>query len=99
MKLCRVIGKGDASIKEAGLEAATLLVVQEIDTAMTGSGPLLLAVDAKGAGLGEIVAVVTGSTAVRSVGKGDVPYDAVVVAIMDHLSIHGKEIYNKNQEA
>jgi microcompartment protein CcmK/EutM len=99
MKLCRVIGKGDASIKEPGLDAATLLVVQEVDTAMTASGQVLLAVDTKGAGLGEIVAVVTGSAALRSVGKGDVPYDAVVVAIMDHVSVHGKEIYNKNQEA
>ncbi len=99
MKLCKVIGKGDASIKEAGLEAAKLLVVQEVDTKMASSGPLLLAVDTKGAGMGELVAVVTGSSAVRSVGKGDVPYDAVVVAIMDHVSIHGTEVYNKNQEA
>ena len=45
MKLCRVIGKGDASIKEAGLDAATLLVVQEVGTKMTASGPLLLAVE------------------------------------------------------
>ena len=99
MKLCRVIGKGDASIKQAGLDAVTLLVVQEVDTTMTASGPLLLAVNIEKAGLGEIVAVLTGSTAARSVGKGDVPYDAVVVAIMDHVSIRGKEIYNKNQEA
>jgi ethanolamine utilization protein EutN len=98
MRLCRVIGKGDASIKEAGLEAATLLVVQAVDTAMTSSGPLLLAVDTKGAGMGEVVAVVTGGSAARNVAKGDVPYDAVVVAIMDHVSIDGKEVYNKNQE-
>jgi ethanolamine utilization protein EutN len=99
MKLCRVIGKGDASVKEPGLEAAKLLVVQEVDTARASAGPLLLAVDTKGAGMGELVAVVTGSSAVRSVGKGDVPYDAVVVAIMDHVSIGGTEVYNKNQEA
>ena len=98
MKLCRVIGKGEASIKEAGLEAATLLVVQAVDTAMTSSGPLLLAVDTKGAGVGEVVAVVTGGSAARNVAKRDVPYDAVVVAIMDHVSIDGKEVYNKNQE-
>ncbi len=99
MRLCRVIGKGDASVKEAGLEAVTLLVLQDVDATMTSKGPLLLAADTKGAGMGELVAVVTGSSAVRSVGKGDVPYDAVVVAIMDHVSIHGKNIYNKNVEA
>ena len=99
MKVCRVIGKGDASIKEPGLEGARLVVVQEVDGRMEAGGPLLLAVDPKGAGLGEIVAVVTGSQAARTAGHGEVPYDAVVVAIMDHLTIHGAEVYNKNQEA
>ncbi len=99
MKLCRVIGKGDASVKEAGLEGTKLVVVQEVDNNMRGGGPLLLAVDPKGAGMGEIVAVATGSLAVRTVGHGEVPYDAVVVALMDHVTIHYKEVYNKNQEA
>jgi microcompartment protein CcmK/EutM len=99
MKLCIVVGKGDSSVKHPGLEGAKLLVVQEINTALKPHGGYILAVDTQGAGVGELVAVVTGSAAIRTVGKGDVPYDAAVVAIMDHLFVNGSEVYNKNQEA
>ena len=99
MKLCIVVGKGDSSVKHPGLAGARLLVLQEIDKAMKPQGGLILAVDTQGAGMGELVAVVTGSAAIRSLGQGDVPYDAAIVAIMDHLSVNGREIYNKNQEA
>ena len=69
MKLCIVIGKGDSSVKHQGLDGAKLLVVQEIDPTIKPGGPYILAVDTQGAGVGELVAVVTGSTALRSVGK------------------------------
>jgi len=99
MKLCIVVGKGDSSVKHPGLAGATLLVLQEIDKALKPQGSFILAVDTQGAGLGELVAVVTGSAAIRSVGPGDVPYDAAIIAIMDHVSLNGRDTYNKNQEA
>jgi microcompartment protein CcmK/EutM len=99
MKLCIVVGKADSSVKHTGLEGTKLLVVQEIDESLKPHGAFILAVDTQGAGIGELVAVVTGSAAIRSVGKGDVPYDAAIVAIMDHLFVNGTQIYNKNQEA
>jgi ethanolamine utilization protein EutN len=99
MKLCRVVGKGDAAVKQQGLDGRKLLVVQEIDGTAVAAGPLILAVDTQGAGVGEVVAVVTGSAAIRSVAKGDVPYDAAIVAIMEHLHINGRQVYNRNQEA
>jgi microcompartment protein CcmK/EutM len=99
MKLCKVVGKGDASVKDRGLEGKKLLVVQEIDGNMSPSGSLILAVDTQGAGVGEVVAIVTGSAAIRSIGMGDVPFDAAIVAIMEHIHINGRQVYNKNQEA
>lgn len=98
MKLCKVVGKADASVKEHGLEGRKLLIVQELDGNMAPSGPLILAVDTQGAGVGEVVAVVTGSTAIRSIGKGDVPFDAAVAAIMEHVHVGGRQVYNRNQE-
>jgi ethanolamine utilization protein EutN len=98
MKVCKVIGKADASIKAPGLDGTTLLVVQAVDDAMQPAGPLVLAVDTAGAGVGEIVAVVTGTPAIRSLGHGDVPYDAAVVAILDHLFVHGRQVYSKSEE-
>ncbi len=99
MKLCKVVGKADASVKERGLEGRKLLIVQEIDGTMTPSGALILVVDTQGAGVGEVVAVVTGSAAIRSIGRGDVPFDAAVTAIMEHISVDGRQVYDKNQEA
>ena len=99
MKLCIVVGRADSSVKHVGLDGAKLLVVQEIDGSLKPHGDFILTVDTQGAGIGEVVAVITGSAATRSVGKGDVPYDAAIVAIMDHLFVNGSQIYNKNQEA
>jgi microcompartment protein CcmK/EutM len=73
MKLCRVIGKANASLKAPAL-------------------------DAVGAGLQEVVAAVTGSTAARCLGRADLPVDAAVVAIMDHIMANDKEIYAKHEE-
>lgn len=98
MKICRVIGKGDASVKEPGLEGTTLLVVQEVNASVAATGALLLAVDRTGAGVGDVVAVATGSAAIRALAHGDVPYDAMVVAIMDHLFLNGRQAYSKSEE-
>ena len=95
MKLCRVVGKANASLKAPSLEGAKFLVLQQIDAEGRESGPLLLGVDAVGAGVGEMVAVVTGSTAARCLGRTDLPVDAAVTAIMDHVFVNQKEIYAK----
>jgi len=99
MKLCKVIGKASSSIKHPGLEGLKLLVVQAVDNKGGGTGSMILAVDTIGAGAGEVVAVVRGAAAVRNIGKGDIPCDAAVVAIMDHVYVNEKEIYSKHKEA
>ena len=99
MKLCKVIGKANSSIKHSGLEGLKLLVVQAVDNKGTGTGRVILAIDTIGAGAGEMVAVVRGVAAVKNIGKGDIPCDAAVVAIMDQIHVNEKEIYNKHKEA
>ena len=53
----------------------------------------LVAVDAIGAGIGEQVLVVSGSSARISVGDGSAPIDHVIVGIVDRIDlqkpIHG----------
>lgn len=92
MKICKVIGNATASIKHPGLEGLKLLVVQEIDAEGLGSGRLRLAVDVVGAGPGEIVAVAKGAAAVRHIGRGEIPCDAAVVAILDQVYVNDKLI-------
>lgn len=84
MIICKVIGHVWATKKEEALEGLKLMVIREED------GPrrkTYVAADVVGAGIGEKVLVVSGSTA-RSVFKsGDVPTDMVIVGIIDNLEI------------
>ncbi|MBW2027871.1 MAG: EutN/CcmL family microcompartment protein [Deltaproteobacteria bacterium] len=98
MKICKVMGFATASLKIEGLAPYKLLIVKGIDDEGEPTGETLLAVDTFGAGLSEVVAVVTGSTASKAIHNKDLPVDAAVVGIIDHVSINKKEIYSKNRE-
>ena len=78
MLICKVIGHVWATKKEPSLEGLKLMVVrQEQD------GKEVVAADTVGAGIGEQVLVVSGSTA-RGVFKTDnIPVDHAIVAILD----------------
>ena len=55
--------------------------------------------DTVGAGLSEFVAVTTGTPATHALSDKNLPVDAAVIAILDHVTIDKKEIYNKDKEA
>ena len=98
MKMCLVVGKAQATVKHPSLEGARLLVVRELDGSGKPSGPASLAVDAAGAGAGEVVAVVTGSAASRALPGRDSAADAAIVAILDLVVLEGKEIFARGKE-
>ena len=79
MQLCRVVGSTVSTVKAPGLAHFKLLNVSP----EKGEGSEFVAVDAVGAGLGDLVLVATG-TAVRELdGLRDVAADAAIVAIVD----------------
>lgn len=88
MIICKVIGHVWATKKEENLEGLKLMVVQEEDGAARKK--TYVAADVVGAGIGEKVLVVSGSTA-RSVFGGEnvrsVPADMVIVGIIDNLEM------------
>ena len=85
MIICEVIGHVWATKKEPNLEGLKLMVVREENGDKTH-----VAADVVGAGIGEKVLVVSGSTA-RSVFSGksscSVPADMAIVGIIDNLDI------------
>ena len=87
MIICRVIGHVWATKKEPNLEGLKLMVVQE-DEPKTDK--TYVAADVVGAGIGERVIVVSGSTARKAFGNDDIPADMAIVAI-----IYGVEIDRK----
>ena len=91
MLICRVIGHVWAT---KALNGQKLMIVKETETAQ-GKGEVFVAADMVGAGVGEDVLVVTGSTARRAAGKEGVPVDSAIVGIIDSMEIM-KE--NKNRK-
>ena len=80
MYLGKVIGRVVCTIKDAGLDSTKLLLVRRIP-----NGPAVVAVDAVGAGAGETVYVCRGREAAFAFKPKDVPTEATVVAIVDHI--------------
>ncbi len=96
MILGKVIGTLVASRKEPTLEGLTLLVVRACDVDGTPNGSIAIAVDAVGAGLGEVVLYCSGSSARQTQVTKDRPVDAVIMAIVDQIAINGESRFIKD---
>ena len=55
-----------------------------------------MAVDTVGAGEGEIVLVVSGSSARQTTKTQNTPVDAVIMGIVDSIELEGKVVYRKS---
>jgi microcompartment protein CcmK/EutM len=95
MLLGRVVGTLVASRKEETLEGLKFLVVRQIDVDEGETGGYVVAADAVGAGVGEVVMYATGSSARQTRYTRDRPCDAVIMAIVDTWEVGGEVKYNK----
>lgn len=95
MLLGRVVGTVVASRKEPTLEGLTFLVVRQIDVDESDTPAYVVAADAVGAGVGEVVMYATGSSARQTTSTRDRPCDAVVMAIVDTWEVGGDVKYVK----
>ena len=73
-------------LKEEKLNGHKLMIVRE-ETTTTRKGATFVAADSVGAGIGEMVLVVSGSTARRAIGEDDAPIDSAIVGIIDSMEI------------
>jgi microcompartment protein CcmK/EutM len=95
MLLGRVAGTVVASRKEPLIEGWKLLLVRQLDADNHEVSGYVVAADAVGAGVGEVVLYATGSSARQTEITRDRPCDAVIMAIVDTWEIAGREIYRK----
>jgi microcompartment protein CcmK/EutM len=93
----KVIGTVVASKKDPELEGLKLLLVKGADVDGNVSGPVLVAADSVGAGVGEIVLYAAGSSARQTVMTKDRPVDHVVMAIVDTIAVDGQPRYDKDK--
>lgn len=95
MFLGKVVGTLVATQKEASLNGLKFLVVRRLTVDNEDERGYVVAADAVGAGLGEVVMVATGSSARQTVITNNRPVDSVVMAIVDSWEVDGAERYNK----
>ncbi len=95
MLLGRVAGTLVASRKEELLEGMTFLVVRQLDVNNDETGGYVVAVNAVGAGVGEVVMYASGSSARQTALTKDKPCDAVIMAIVDTWEVNGDTKYTK----
>ena len=87
MQLGRVIGDVVVTRKDETLMGVTLLVVQPLTPEREPIGRTLVAADAVGAGVGEIVFFVRGKEASFPFYPVQPPVDAGIVGIVDHWNV------------
>ena len=90
LQICQVIGHVWATKKEETLAGLKLMVVREAISAAVDSarsGAVFVAADVVGAGIGERVLVVSGSTARRALGRDETAADCAIVGIIDSVEM------------
>jgi len=103
MFLARVIGQVVSSKKDEAMQGRKLLMlrpmlVDESDPATLRPGSnTIVAVDSIGAGVGELVMFVQGSSARKVKGLSPCPVDAAVTGIVDSVDVLGAKIYNSTE--
>lgn len=95
MKLGKIVGTVVATRKDEKLEGLRLYVVQDLSMDAKERDSFVVAADAMGAGVGEVVLYASGSSARQTRQTDGRPVDAVVMAIVDTVDVNGSVTYNK----
>ncbi len=98
MQMARVTGTVVATQKDPKLVGLKLQLVQPLDI-LTGeaSGRPLVAVDTVGAGIGDVVMIVGGSSARQTDMTASSPVDLAIVSIVDLVEVDGKKVYDRRE--
>jgi microcompartment protein CcmK/EutM len=94
MELAKVKGQVVSTVRDQGLPNLTFLLVDIVDEHGNVTFPSQVAADTIGAGEGEMVLLVRGSSA-RMILEGKTPLDLSVVGIVDQITSGKEAIYRK----
>ncbi|HNW90241.1 MAG TPA: EutN/CcmL family microcompartment protein [Bacteroidales bacterium] len=97
MILAKVIGTVISTQKDQKMEGIKFLLLEKIDpVTMQGKNDFVVSMDSVGAGPGEIVFYVSGSSArFTNVTEGR-PTDSAIIAIVDYIEKDGEYTFRKN---
>lgn len=92
MLLAKVVGTVVATKKDDTLVGSKLLIVKPLRKGIDedkATDEVIVAVDSVGAGVGELVLMVAGTTASRIMTNDKAPVDAAVIGIVDDIEMSG----------
>lgn len=92
MQIARVIGTVVSTVKNGTLDGRKFLIVQTLDADLKAMGAPMIALDAVGAGEGELVFWCRGKEASFPFKRDETPTDCTIVGIIDsdsHVSNRG----------
>lgn len=92
MQLARVIGTVVSSVKNESLDGRKFLIVQTLDADLNPKGKPQVALDAIGAGVGELVFWCRGKEASFPFKRENTPTDCTIIGIVDSES----HVYKKD---
>jgi microcompartment protein CcmK/EutM len=95
MLLGRVVGTVVSTRKEDELVGLKFLLVRGVDPEGKPGSTIVVAADAVGAGIGEVVLYASGSSARQTRVTKDRPVDATIMAIVDEIEMDGKRTFVK----
>jgi ethanolamine utilization protein EutN len=99
MYAARVIGTVVCTRKEEKLRGLKMQVVQPVSLlTQQNEGKPVVAIDAVGAGISELVLVVGGSSARQTALTTNMPVDATIMAIVDYIDINGEKVFDKYKD-
>jgi microcompartment protein CcmK/EutM len=98
MLIGKIVGTVVSTQKDEGMVGFKLLVVQNLDMQMNLTSNYIVAVDSVGAGMGEVVILVQGSSARLTSQTKNKPVDTAIICIVDSVDIGGKLVYAKSHE-
>ena len=83
MQIARVIGTVVSTVKNESLHGRKFLIVQTVDAELKDRGKPMIALDAVGAGVGELVFWCRGKEAAFPFKRDATPTDCTIVGIID----------------
>jgi microcompartment protein CcmK/EutM len=99
MQIAKVIGTVVSTNKSDKMLGLKMMVVKAIDLdTFEEKGAPIISIDAVGAGVGEIVMLVSGSSSRQTAITDAKPVDNSIVAIIDSIDIENKRIFDKNRK-
>ncbi len=98
MQIARVCGTVVSTQKEPSLQGVKFLLVQYLDEEGNPLPEFEVAADSVGAGLDEWVLISRGSAARQTQGSESRPLDALVIGIIDTVSVENYPLYRKRDQ-